>query len=154
VADEIANYGVAIRTFLRESSVLASAPYLGSNTKIYVGFPTDKNNQLTVPPFSNMVVILPSRGGPGDVGLGQQESRIDIRCYGSDEIQSKKIWRALDYYLYPLDTRRATAFTRNNCQINWIIRESAEWTLTDSDAANWPFTMAAYIVNYNGQVRE
>lgn len=150
MADEIANLGKAIRTYLRSSAVLASAPYLGSNAKIYLGFPRDKDNQLTVPTFSDMIVIMTGRGGRGDIGLGFQEERVDIMCYGTTETKCKSIWRAMENYFLPIDAdvRRKTYFRVENCQVSMVAREGGPLTLTDPDAANWPYTMAPYIFTY------
>lgn len=151
MVDELASLGPAIRTYLRESSVLASAEYLGSNTKIYLGLPRDRNNQVNVPTFTDIIVIETGRGGPGSNDLKQQGERVDIFCYGTDESKCKKLWRALDAYLFPIGERRRTSFTRNNCQVNVITREGGPNTLVDPDLANWPYTLGTYIFNYNGE---
>jgi hypothetical protein len=154
VAVELANLGVAIRTYLRESTTLAHADYLGSNDRITVDWPADKADPIKVPRFQNRIIILAGRGGPGDVELGIQVERVDIACYGSNAGQCYKIWRALDFYLNPIGVRRKTSFTRNGCQVNTIVREGGPLRLVDPDAANWPYTVATYLFNYNGQVRE
>lgn len=150
--DELANHALALRTYLRESTVLASASYLGSNQKIYTGLPRDKENKLSAPPFTDMIVIMPGRGGRGDIGLGQEEDRVDIYCYGSDAFKCMKLWRALDAYLLPrFGPERKFSFTRNNCQVNFLLREGGPLELTDPDAANWPYTLGTYLVNYNAK---
>lgn len=150
MADELANLGVAIRTYLRESTVLASAPYLGSNTKIYIGFPESKDSPLVVPPYQDLIVIETGRGGRGDIGMGFQEERVDIFCYGQTEAKCKSIWRALENYFAPVGVRRKTSFTRGNCQVSIVTREGGPLTLNDPDKADWPYTWAPYLFQYNG----
>lgn len=151
MADELANIGLCLRTYLRESNVLISVDYLGSANNILLDLPKDRTRN--VPPYSNMVIIYVGRGGQGDIGLGQQQERVDICCYGVNANQAAKIWRAVDFYLNPLGVRRKTSFTRDNCQVNSILREGGPLRLTDPDAADWPYTIASYIVNYNGEAR-
>ena len=92
-------------------------------------------------------------GGAGDIGSGQAEQRVDIKCYGVSEIQCMKIWRALDNYLIPRFARRKSGFIRNGCQVNFIVREGGFLSLKDPDAADWPYTWAPYICNYNLEPR-
>lgn len=154
MADEISNVGLALRTYTRESTVLISAEYLGSTQNITNGYPkTMLEFKRSVPPFLNNIVIMTGRGGPGDVGLAQQEERIDFFCYGSSETQCKKIARALIEYINPQSVRRKTSFTRNNCQVNKLIQEGGPLTLPDPDAADWPYTLVTYMVNYNSVIR-
>lgn len=153
MAVETPDLGICLRTYLRESTTLASSSYLDSATRIFVGFPRDKDNKLTVPEFTNMIVILPGKGGQGDIGLAQRSERVDFCCYGSSEAQAYKIWRALAFYLNPIGIRRKTYFTRNSCQVNTIIEESGPLKLVDPDAANWPYTLSSWIVNFNAEPR-
>lgn len=153
MAVETPDLGIALRTYLRESTVLSSSLYLNATDRIFVGFPKDKDNKLTVPNFTNMIIILPGKGGRGDIELGQREERVDFCCYGSNEAQGYKIWRALAFYLYPIGVRRKTSFTRNSCQVNTIIEESGPLKLVDPDAAKWPYTLSSWIVNYNAETR-
>lgn len=149
MVDEIPNLGAAIRTYIRESTVLISAPYLGSNTKISIGFPRDKDNKITVPTFSDLIVIMTGRGGRGDIGLGRLEERVDFLCYGQDEAKCKKIWRALYAYLFQVSLdRKKTYFTRNQCQVNKLTLEGGPLTLTDPDAADWPYTVGTVLFEY------
>ena len=152
---EESNVGLAIRTFLRESTTLISTDYVGDAQNILLGFPNNKTNPLNIPPYVNRIVIFVGRGGAGELGLAQQEERVDIFCYGTSDVQCKKIWRAMDAYLNPesVGVRRKRSFTRNNCQVNMIFRESGPISLPDPDAADWPYTMAPYIVNYNSEPR-
>lgn len=151
MAVELANPAAALRTYLRECTPLVTL--VGTAQRIIVEWPDDKDNPFNVPPYINLVVIMPGRGGRGELGLGQQETRMDIFCYGERRVVANQIWRTLDFYLNPIGVRRRTSFTRNNCQVNSIIREGGDIRLTDPDSADWPYTLGTYILNYNGQVR-
>lgn len=155
MADETANAPVALRTYLRESTVLASASYLGSNNNIFIGWPNDRTLPIDVPPFRNIIVIESGRGGAGDIGLGRRQDRVDIKCYGVDERECKKIDRALVAYLNPesVGVRAKSGFSRSGCQINWILQEGGPNSLVDKDAANWPYTVSSWIIDYNGEPR-
>lgn len=147
---ELADVGRAIRTRLRESTTLTHADYVGSTTNITIGWPRNRENQITVPEFTEWIVIEPNRGGAGDIGLGQREERVDIFAYGRDNERCKKIQRAINAFLIPRYDRVPSSFTRNNCRINFILEEGGPNTLVDPDAANWPYTIQTYIVNYCG----
>lgn len=153
MVDELPNLGIAIRDYIRESTVLISVDYLGSVNNITVGWPGDKNNPINVPPFQDRIIINTGRGGQGDIGLGLQQERVDIDCYGKTEAKANQIWRALDFYFFPVNTRRKTSFTRKGCQVNKIQREGGALKLVDESSANWPYTHATYIFTYNSLIR-
>lgn len=148
---ELPDVGIALRTYLRESTVLADADHLGSADSIYVGWPFDRTKSTNIPPYRNIIVIQPGRGGEGDIGLAQQRERVDIFCYGANETRCARIWRAVDYFIMPWNARRKTSFTRNGCQVNTILKEGGPLRLTDPDAANWPYTLGTYIVTYSAE---
>lgn len=154
MAIELPDLGAAIRDYLKESTVLQDADHLNSTTSIYVDWPRDRNNSvsITVPPFKNVIIILPGRGGRGEIGLGQQEERVDIQCYGDGPAKAYKIWRALDFYLNPINVRRKTSFTRRGCQVNYIIREGGPLRLVDNTASDWPFYSSTYLFCYSGAI--
>ena len=153
MADEYANLGVALRTYLRESTVLADGSHLGSNQNIFLGYPKDKINKTVVPPYKNYLVIMVGRGGPGELGLAQEGERVDFFCYGQDDNRCKAIARALLNWFQPVGVRRVTSFTRNGCQVSTFQREGGMNTLTDPDAADWPYTLVTYVFVYNQEVR-
>lgn len=150
MSDELSNLGIALRTYIRESTVLITAPYVGSTQNISVGFPVSITSPKNVPPYQNIIVIMTGRGGRGDIGLAQVEERVDFFCYGKSDADCKKVARALIQYFNPLDVRRKTSFTRAECQVNTLVQEAGTNSLTDPDAADWPYTLVTYIVNYCG----
>lgn len=148
MADESPDIGAAIRDYLKDSTVLIDVNHLSTPNNIYVGLPK-KNGQLTVPRFTDFISVITGRGGQGEIGLSLFEERIDIYCYGSNEAKCKRIARALMWYIHPQDVRRSSSFIRKNCRVYDMTLEGGPLTLTDPDAADWPYTTVTYIAKYS-----
>lgn len=148
MVDEAPDIGAALRDYLKDSTVLVDANHVGSANNIYVGMPS-KNGTLFVPNYSNFIAIITGRGGPGNIGLGLYDERIDIFCYGEDERRCKRIAGAVRMYIEPQDIVRRTSFTRKSCNVYVLMLEGGPNTLTDPDIAYWPYTVLTYRVKYN-----
>lgn len=144
--DSNPDLSAAIKLHLQASTAIEAA-YTG--IKILHEWPRG-NDKIVVPPYKTLILIQTGRGGRGDIGLGLQEERVDLMCYGSNRIEAYNLWRKLDWYLLPKDRSRKTHFHYANTRVKVIARESGPLRLTDADAQDWPYCFAPYIFIYDG----
>lgn len=143
--DSSPDIGAAVMLYIRACSPLISA----FNPLVILNWPDKPATQIKVPPYKNVVYISTGVGGPGDIGLGMYQSRIDIQCYGVDRKTAYDMYRMVDYYLLPPNERVKTSFIYANCRVKKVEREGGFLRLVDADAANWNYTTAPYIFTFD-----
>jgi hypothetical protein len=153
---KLPDLAAALLVYLRADNVhddgLVGLTADGLKARIYLEWPSDKNNEIIVPPFRNCIIISTGRGGQGDIGLGLQEERVDIYCYGISRRDAHQLWRRLDWYLIPPDRSRKVSVTVDSAhvRIHTIVREGGPIRLVDPDRSNWPYTVGSYLITYSG----
>jgi hypothetical protein len=145
MADTSPDIGAAVMLYIRDCAPLTVA----YNPIVILNWPTGSGQEIKVPPFRNVVFIGTGVGGPGDVGLGMNASRLDIKSYGVDRRIAYEIARMVDQYLLPYSERRKTSFVKAQCSVKRIDREGDFLRLIDDTAGKWPFTVRSYIFTYS-----
>ena len=85
--------GAAIMLHLKASSDIMT---LVTN-RIYLEWPSGLAVPTAEGKFLNAILIQSGRGGPGEIGSGIQDERVDIMCFGANKKTAYDIWRVVDW---------------------------------------------------------
>lgn len=100
-----------------------------------------------VPAKSSGVVLSKSGGAGSDPDVPLMWLRVDVKCYGANELAAVNIWRTVHHALEPA-TRHGIAYTAAGCRVMDTHLEAGPVELVDPDDDS-PFVFAPYRVLIN-----
>lgn len=139
--------GAALRLYLADCTDLVS---LYVSNRIFLEWPSNFIIPTATGQHSNCIMVEAGKGGPGPIGLGQIQERIDVKYYGANRKTANDMCRLGNGYLMPASERVKTSFTKARCLVYKVEIEGIGLRLVESGAANWPYTLATYMVTYSG----
>ena len=91
-------------------------------------------------------VVINAAGGFGsNRHLPVMRVRVDVRCYGSTELNAMAIWRRIHTIVEPPERWR-NGFVELGCRISDVNLTAAPVPLVDQDwGTDWPFVIAPYM---------
>jgi hypothetical protein len=96
-------------------------------------------------------ILLRRVGGPGgDYWIQTQDTRIDVRCYGSTGYEAARLWQIVHAVLCPnpAASGRSVSFRKAHCIVYNVTQESSPISLIEPET-NWPFTSVPYIFKWS-----
>lgn len=92
-------------------------------------------------------IVIRRAGGPGQIGQGRHQTRLDVWCYGSNALEAVNLWRVVHPALCPEIGSGVRGWLASGCRVVDVVQD-ADPIPSDDLEVGWSVLVTPYLLTW------